>query len=133
MEAMSEDLVQRWRTQIESEFGLYSAAEAARRAGSRGHSRTAAVHRWVEAGKVFAVTSTAGLDAYAGFCFGEDGRPVPGIGAVIKAFAGRVSGWDLARGLPRRHRRIASRNVAMSSDPPAGMYCRPITTGETDV
>jgi hypothetical protein len=96
MEAMSEDPVQRWRTQIESEFGLYSAAEAARRAGSRGHSRTAAVHRWVEAGKVFAVTSTAGLDAYAGFCFGEDGRPVPGIGAVIKAFAGRVSGWDLA-------------------------------------
>ncbi len=96
MVSMPDDPTPTWRSQIETEFGLYSAAETARRAGSRGHSRTHAVHQWVKAGKVFAVTSTAGLEAFPGFCFGADGRPRPGIAAVVKAFGDRVTGWELA-------------------------------------
>lgn len=93
---MTDDQVQEWRAQIEAEFGLLSAAEAARRAGSRGHSRTAAVRQWVKADKIFPLRSAAGLDVYAGFCFGPDGRPLPVVGDVVKAMAGRLSGWDLA-------------------------------------
>lgn len=96
MKSMSDDQVQEWRAQIEAEFGLFSAAEAARRAGSRGHSPTAAVRQWVKARKVFPLRSASGLEVYAGFCFGPDGRPVPIVGEVVKAMTGRLSGWELA-------------------------------------
>jgi hypothetical protein len=93
---MPDDQIPRWRAETEADFGLFSAAEAARRAGSRGHSRSAAVRRWVETGKVFSVSSAAGLEVYPGFCFGADGRPHPAVAAVVKAFGGRLNGWELA-------------------------------------
>lgn len=96
MVLMTDDQIQTWRAQIETEFGLFSAAEAARRAGSRGHSPVAAVRQWVKASKVVPVTTAAGLEAFPGFCFGPDGRPDPAITPVVKAFAGRLAGWELA-------------------------------------
>jgi hypothetical protein len=83
------------RVVVTAEHGVLSAAEAARRAGSRGHSRTVAVRRWQQTGKVFAV-AVAGLDHYPGFCFGPDGRPRPALAGVLAAFAGRLEGWELA-------------------------------------
>jgi len=96
MVRMTDDQVEEWRAQVQAEWGLFTAAEAARRAGSRGHSPTAAVRQWVKTRKVFPLRTASGLEVYAGFCFGPDGRPLPIVGEVVKAMADRLSGWELA-------------------------------------
>jgi hypothetical protein len=82
------------RVAVDREFGVWSAAEAGRRVGSRGHSPTAAIRRWAAQGKLL-VVPVAGLDHYPGFAFGPDGRPRPALRAVETAFAGRRAGWSL--------------------------------------
>lgn len=108
------------RTVVTAEHGVLSAAEVARRAGSRGHSRTIAVRRWQQTGKVFAV-AVAGLDHYPGFCFGPDGRPLPVIAEVLAAFAGRLQGWDLAAWFVTPNGRLGGRRPvdALDADPGA--------------
>ncbi|MCU4185640.1 hypothetical protein K6U06_14830 [Acidiferrimicrobium sp. IK] len=91
-----DDRTAEWRAELERDFGLYSTGDVARRAGSRGHSPATAVKRWAAAGKIFAVASAAGVDVYPGFCFDVNGRPHPAIAAVVKASAGRLTGWSLA-------------------------------------
>ena len=105
---------------VTAEHGVLSAAEVARRAGSRGHSRTVAVRRWQQTGKVFAVP-VAGLDHYPGFCFGSDGRPRPVIAEVLAAFVGRPQGWDLAAWFvtPNGHLGGARPVDALDDDPGA--------------
>lgn len=102
---------------VGEEFGLLSAAEVARRAGSRGHSRTLAVRRWQQGRKVFAVP-VAGLDHYPGFCFGADGRPRPVIGEVLATLDGKLSGWALAAWFVSTAPGLAARPVdLLDSDP----------------
>ncbi|HET9690823.1 MAG TPA: hypothetical protein VFP61_06700 [Acidimicrobiales bacterium] len=79
------------RARVAAEFGVWSAAEAGRRIGSRGHSPTAVVRRWAAQGKLLAVP-VAGLDHYPAFTFGADGRPRPVVARLLGT--GR-SGWEL--------------------------------------
>jgi hypothetical protein len=81
------------RTAVAAEFGVWSAAEAGRRIGSRGHSPTTAIRRWAAQGKLLAVP-VAGLDHYPGFVFGSDSRPRPVLAQVAAALSGRT-GWAL--------------------------------------
>jgi hypothetical protein len=81
------------QTAVAAEFGVWSAAEAGRRIGSRGHSPTAAIRRWAAQGNLLTVP-VAGLDHYPGFAFGADGRPRPVLGRVAAALPGRT-GWAL--------------------------------------
>jgi hypothetical protein len=81
------------RTAVAAEFGVWSAAEAGRRIGSRGHSPTAAIRRWAAQGKLLTVP-VAGLDFYPGFAFGPDGRPRPVFVQIAAALPG-FAGWDL--------------------------------------
>jgi hypothetical protein len=81
------------RAAVAAEFGLWSAAEAGRRIGSRGHSPSAAIRRWSAQGNLWMVP-VAGLDHYPGFAFGPDGRPRPVLRRVASALPGRT-GWAL--------------------------------------
>jgi hypothetical protein len=81
------------RTAVDAEFGVWSAAEAGRRIGSRGHSPSAAIRRWAAQGNLLTVP-VAGLDHYPGFAFGLDGRPRPVLVRVAAALPGRT-GWAL--------------------------------------
>jgi hypothetical protein len=81
------------RTAVAAEFGVWSAAEAGRRVGSRGHSPSAAIRRWAAQGNLLTV-SVAGLDYYPGFAFGPDGRPRSVLVRVASALPGRT-GWAL--------------------------------------
>jgi len=81
------------RTAVAVEFGVWSAAEAGRRNGSRGHSPTAAIRRWAAQGNLLTVP-VAGLDHYPGFAFGPAGRPRPVLGRVAAALP-RRTGWAL--------------------------------------
>src|ERR1700677_1951261 len=81
------------RSAVAAEFGVWSAAEAGRRIGSRGHSPTAAIRRWAAQGNLLTVP-VAGLDHYPGFAFGPDGRPRQVLGRVAAALPGRT-GWAL--------------------------------------
>lgn len=105
---------------VTAEHGVLSPAEVARRAGSRGHSRTLAVRRWQQTGKVFAVP-VAGLEHYPGFCFGADGRPRPVLAEVVASFAGRLEGWDLAAWFVTPNGHLAGRRPvdALDDDPAA--------------
>jgi hypothetical protein len=89
------DVSEATRAALIAEFGVFSPGEAARRAGSKGHSPTLAVKRWQAANKIFAVP-VAGSDHFLGFCFDSSGRPRPAIGSILRSVAGRSSGWDLA-------------------------------------
>jgi hypothetical protein len=89
------------RTAVAAEFGVWSAAEAGRRIGSRGHSPTTVIRRWAAQGHLLTVP-VAGLDHYPGFAFGPDGRPRPVLGRVAAALPGR-SGWDLVGWLVLPH------------------------------
>jgi hypothetical protein len=81
------------RTAVATEFGVWSAAEAGRRIGSRGHSPAAAIRRWAAQGKLVTVP-VAGLDHYPGFAFGLDGRPRPVLVRIAASLPG-LSGWTL--------------------------------------
>jgi hypothetical protein len=81
------------RSAVAAEFGVWSAAEAGRRIGSRGHSPAAAIRRWAAQGNLLTVP-VAGLDHYPGFAFGPDGRPRRVLGRVATALSGRT-GWAL--------------------------------------
>jgi hypothetical protein len=81
------------RSAVAAEFGVWSAAEAGRRIGSRGHSPTAAIRRWAAQGNLLTVP-VAGLDHYPGFAFGPDGRPRPVLRRVATALPG-CTGWAL--------------------------------------
>jgi hypothetical protein len=81
------------RTAVAAEFGVWSAAEAGRRIGSRGHSPTTAIRRWAAQGKLLTVP-VAGLDHYPGFVFGPDNRPRPVLSEIAAALPGRT-GWAL--------------------------------------
>ena len=81
------------RVAVADEFGVWSAAEAARRIGSRGHAPASVIRRWAAQGKLLAV-SVAGLDHFPGFDFGSDGRPRPVLVRVAAALPER-RGWDL--------------------------------------
>jgi hypothetical protein len=81
------------RTAVAAEFGVWSAAEAGRRIGSRGHSPTAVIRRWAAQGNLLTVP-LAGIDHYPGFAFGPDGRPRPVLRRVAAALPGRT-GWAL--------------------------------------
>jgi hypothetical protein len=81
------------RAAVAAEFGVWSAAEAGRRIGSRGHSPAAAIRRWAAQGKLLTVP-VAGLDHYPGFAFGLDGRPRSVLVRVASAVPERT-GWAL--------------------------------------
>jgi hypothetical protein len=85
------------RTAVAVEFGVWSAAEAGRRIGSRGHSPASAIRRWAVQGNLLTVP-VAGLDHYPGFAFGPDGRPRAVLGLVAAALPGRT-GWALVEWL----------------------------------
>lgn len=86
--------VGRLRAEVDAEWGIWSAAEAGRRIGSRGHSPTAAIRRWAAQGRLLAVP-VAGSDHHPGFCFGPDGRPRPAIAEVAAALGPDRRGWAL--------------------------------------
>jgi hypothetical protein len=81
------------RTAVAAEFGVWSAAEAGRRIGSRGHSPAAAIRRWAAQSNLLTVP-VAGLDHYPGFAFGPDGRPRPALILVAAGLPG-LTGWAL--------------------------------------
>jgi hypothetical protein len=89
------------RTAVADEFGVWSAAEAGRRIGSRGHSPSAAIRRWAAQGKLLTVP-VAGLDHYPGFVFGLDGRPRPVLVRVAASLSERT-GWALVAWLVSPH------------------------------
>lgn len=80
---------------LADEFGLLSSAEVAALAGSKARNPAALASRWRKEGRLFAV-EVEGASRYPGFQFDGQGRPLPIIGAVLEAFGGRLSGWEIA-------------------------------------
>ena len=109
------------RTAVTAEFGVWSAAEAGRRIGSRGHSPTAAIRRWAAQGNLLTVP-VAGLDHYPGFAFGPDGRPRRVLTRVAAAIPGRT-GWDLVAWLVSPHDALGGARPVdlLDTDPEAGV------------
>ena len=82
------------RDQLISEFGGYSSAEVAERAGSQAKNRAALAHRWKQEGRIFSVLHH-GAEIFPGFQFDEDGQPLEVIREVIAAAFGG-SPWGMA-------------------------------------
>jgi hypothetical protein len=75
----------------------------------------------VETGKVFAVPSAAGLEVFPGFCFGPEGRPHQAVAPVLKAFGGRLSGWELAGWFLTPHPVLGGRRPVDCFEQPEGL------------
>lgn len=82
------------RDQLISEFGGYSSAEVAERAGSQAKNRAALAHRWKQEGRIFSVLHH-GAEIFPGFQFDEDGQPREAIRSIVSILAGR-SPWGIA-------------------------------------
>jgi hypothetical protein len=80
---------------IAVEFGLLTSADVAAQARSKAANAAALASRWRKEDHVFAV-DVDGSTRYPGFQFGPHGKPRPVIADVLAAFAGRLSGWELA-------------------------------------
>jgi hypothetical protein len=70
----------RWR--LLSEFGALTAADVSAAAGSRSKNTSALAGRWLRDGDVIAVTHD-GTRYFPAFQFGEDGRPLPVMKAIL--------------------------------------------------
>lgn len=76
------------------EFTTLTSAEVAELSGSTARNTSALASRWKAEGKVFSV-SVGRADRFAVFQFGDDGKPLPAVGEVVRILEGR-SGWTLA-------------------------------------
>ncbi len=74
----------------------YSSAQLAALAGSQTRNVHALASRWRQEGKVFAVPAPSGELLFPAFQFGEDGRPLPPLADIVRAFPARSSPWELA-------------------------------------
>ena len=84
----------RTRTRLLRDFGGFTSAEIAERAGSSAANRSQLASRWRTRGRVFAVPFQSEL-LYPGFQFSADGRPLPVIAKVLRELDGWAP-WDLA-------------------------------------
>lgn len=75
------------------ELGALTSSEVAELAGSRARNRAALANRWRKEGRIFALTHH-GQTYYPAFQFGPDGRPLPVIAEVLRAFDDE--GWPTA-------------------------------------
>ena len=84
------------RLELVREWGAWSAAEVADRAGSTAGNRSALASAWRTAGRALAV-EWHGRTVYPAFQFGADGQPRPVIGAALAHLhrAG-LSDWQAA-------------------------------------
>ncbi len=82
------------QAELTEEFGLLSATEVAKRAGSQARNTSALATRWRVEGSIFAVP-VRHTQRYPGFQFDEHGRPLTVISEVM-AVAGHLGGWGLA-------------------------------------
>ena len=64
-------------------------------AGSAASNRAALANRWRKEGRIFALTNH-GQTYFVGFQFGPDGRPLPVIAEVLRAFGESNGGWQTA-------------------------------------
>jgi hypothetical protein len=80
---------------LADEFGLLSSTDVALLAGSKAENPSALASRWRKEGRIFTVQVDSSA-RYPGFQLGQRGRPLPVIAEVLKAFGGRLSGWELA-------------------------------------
>lgn len=87
----------RFRERLIAEFGAYTAAQLADRAGSKARNRAHLAHSWWTRGRVFRVEHQ-GAQWYLGFQFDEQAQPLPSITAVLTSLAG-WDGWEVARWL----------------------------------
>lgn len=82
------------RNQLLCEFGGFSSAEVAERAGSRARNRAALAHRWKQEGRILSVPHL-GAEIFPGFQFDEEGKPREVVRRIISTLAGR-SDWEVA-------------------------------------
>jgi hypothetical protein len=83
-----------WRKEYMSEYECWTSAEVARQSSSTAKNAPAIASRWKAEGKIFSVRFE-GKTWFPRFQF-QDGRPIPAVAAVIKAFPKHSTGWDLA-------------------------------------
>ena len=83
-----------WRRQFMSETQSWTSAQVARESSSTAHNKSAIASRWQREKRIFAVFFE-GKNWFPRFQF-RNGRPIPAVSDVIRAFPERSSGWDLA-------------------------------------
>ncbi len=83
------------REALLQEFGALTSSEVAELAGPRARNRAALANRWRKEGQIFALTHH-GQTYFAAFQFGPDGRPLPVIAEVRRAFGDDGEGWPMA-------------------------------------
>lgn len=71
-----------------------TSAEIAEINGSRARNVSALANRWKAGGRIFSV-GAGRVDRFPAFQFGDDGRPLPVVADVIRAFAGHGE-WAIA-------------------------------------
>jgi hypothetical protein len=75
-------------------YETLTSAEIAGLSRSAARNTSALANRWKAEGRIFAVP-VGRTDRFPAFQFGDDGKPLPAITEVIRAFAGQ-GGWTLA-------------------------------------
>lgn len=88
-----EDTVE-WRKRFVSEIESWTSAEVARESNSSATNQAAIASRWTAERRIFSI-SFGGKTLFPRFQF-KDGKPIPAVSKVIKAFPDHASGWDLA-------------------------------------
>lgn len=83
------------RAALLRECGALTSSQVAELAGSKARNRAALANRWRKEGRIFAV-SHHGQTYFPAFQFGSDGRPLPVIAEVLRAFGDAGEGWPTA-------------------------------------
>lgn len=83
-----------WRKRFMSENKSWTSAQVAKESSSSAKNRAAIASRWIGEKRIFSVPF-AGKTWFPRFQF-RDGRPIPAVSKVIKAFQDHATGWDLA-------------------------------------
>lgn len=83
-----------WRKRFMSENKCWSSADVARESGSSAKNQAAIASRWIQEKRIFSVPFER-KTWFPRFQF-RDGRPIPAVSSVIKAFPDHATGWDLA-------------------------------------
>jgi hypothetical protein len=106
------------QAELAVEFGVLSAADVARLAGSTAANPERLVTRWREEGRVLAVAAD-GTARFPGFQFDERGVPLPVIADVLTAVADRLPGWELALWFTAANARLGDRRPVdvLDTDP----------------
>ncbi len=93
------------REALIQEFGAFTSAQVAQRAGSTASNRAALANRWRKEGRIFGVT-LRGQTRFPAFQLDDDSRPLPVIAAVLEHFKDRREPWETALWFTTKNSRL---------------------------